>query len=512
LYGRTFGSVLDSLAERFPNDLALVEGEMRLTYTEVVGEVRAIGQALRNLGLSPGDRVGMVMKNTSDLVFAMQGALWAGLTAVPLNVKLSAVDHAYMLEDAGAKVLLYHDQTSEHVQKVLENCHVEHVLSVDTRTTGARTLDTSSVDREASCPTDVDPDSGVFIQYTGGTTGLPKGVVHSHRTLLSSMHGVMLEWEIQPRERFAHVTPLTHGGIGGILPVWMRGGTNYLLGDFDADLLLTTIESEQITNLLMVPTMINVLVDHPRLAETNLSSLKTLVYGASAISPRTLARALDAFGPVLVQCYGQTECYSQITSLDKQDHQAALANPDLLTSAGRPVAIAEVRVGDSECEEVPVGELGEILVRGPHVFLEYLNKPAETAAAKRGGWLHTGDVGRRDSSGHIYIMDRIKDMIITGGFNVYPREVEDVLCQHPQIREVCVVGIPDDKWGEQVTAVLVAEQAVDQVALAEELRALVKEKKGSVYSPKAVHFVDAMPLTSVGKLDKRALITRLATS
>lgn len=510
MYGRTFGSVLDAIVERFPDELALVEGDTRLTFTEAISKVRAVGQALLALGLSPGDSVAIVMKNTSDLVFAMEGALWAGLTTVPLNVKLSAADHGYMLQDAQAKVILYHEDTSDHVQKVLEHCVIDHVLSVDGFGDGV--LDTSNRDVNAKSAADIDPDAGVFVQYTGGTTGLPKGVVHSHRSLLSSMQGLTMEWEINPRERFAHVTPLTHGGIGGILPVWMRGGSIHLLGDFDAGRLLATIEAEKITNLLLVPTMINVLLDHPNLSTTDLSSLNTIVYGASAISQTTLARAIDAFGPVLVQCYGQTECYSQITSLDKIDHQAALANPELLASAGRPVAIAEVRIGGLDCEEVPLGELGEILVRGPHVFLEYLNKPAETAATKRGGWLHTGDVGRRDASGHIYIMDRIKDMIITGGFNVYPREVEDVLDQHPHIREVCVVGVPDDKWGERVTAVLVVDHTADKKALAEEVRALVKDKKGSVYSPKSVHFVDSMPLTSVGKLDKRALIARLASS
>ncbi len=512
MYARTFGSVLDTLAERFPNDLALVEGDKRLTYTEVLGEIRAAGQALRALGLAPGDRVGMVMKNTSDLVFAMQGALWAGLTIVPLNVKLSADDHAYMLRDAEPKVLLYHDQTAGHVQKVLENCQVEHILTVGAPVEGAPALDLSGSDRSAHCPQDVDPEAAIFVQYTGGTTGLPKGVVHSHRTLLSSMTGVTLEWDFRPRERYAHVTPLTHGGVAGMLPVWMRGGTNFLMGDFDADRLLSAIQSERITSTHLVPTMISVILNHPRLHQTDLSSLRTLVYGASAISPTTLARALDAFGPVLVQCYGQTECFAQITSLDKKDHRAALTNPDLLASAGRPVVIAEVRIGDADCNEVPVGELGEILVRGPHVFLEYLNKPAETAAAKRGGWLHTGDVGRRDTNGYIYITDRIKDMIISGGFNVYPREVEDILDQHPQIREACVIGLPDEKWGERVTAVLVVQDGVDHDALATEVKALVREKKGPVYAPKSVHFVDAMPLTTVGKVDKRVLVKLLAAS
>ncbi|MBY8858682.1 AMP-binding protein [Nocardia sp. CA2R105] len=502
--------MIDALVERFPGDLALVEGAERLTFIEVVTRIRAVGQALRALGLGPGDRVAILMQNTSDLVFAMQGALWAGLTIVPLNVKLSPSDHAYMVRDAAARVLLYHGRTAAAAEKILETASVEYVRTLGAELSGVTPLDIDGQDPHATAPRDVDPEAEVFIQYTGGTTGLPKGVVHSHRTLLSSMTGVQLEWGTRERERYLHCTPLTHGGVAGLLPIWLRGGTNYLLGDFDATRFLDLVEEHAITSTHLVPTMITVVLAHPELGRRDLGSLETLVYGGSSISPSTLGRAVEAFGPILVQCYGQTECYSQISGMDKQDHICALTRPGLLSSAGRPVAIAEVRIADEDGNEVPLGERGEILVRGPHVFLEYLNKPEETAVAKRGGWLHTGDLGHRDAYGYLYVTDRMKDMIISGGFNVYPREVEDVLDQLPGVREVCVVGLPDEKWGERVTAVVVSAPDMDQEALAAVVRSTVRDRKGPVYAPKTVYFVDALPLTSVGKVDKRALVDRFS--
>ena len=501
-----------TLVERFPNEPALVEGDVRLNFTEAVGEVRAVGQALRALGLRPGDRVGIAMNDTADLAFAIHGALWAGITAVPLNIKLSADNHAYMLGDAGVKALLYHAPTAAHAQQIAEKIEIEHVYALGQGADDTARLDTGSYSREATAPDDVDPESEVWIQYTGGTTGLPKGVVHSHRTALTTLVACALEFDIGEEERHAHVAPLTHGGFAAFLPIWMRGGCNILLGGFNVDKLLDTIEQERITNLMLVPTMITLLLNSPRLASTDVSSLRTVVYGAAPITPSTLARATEAFGPVLVQCYGQTECFSQISILGKADHVKAVTDPSLLTSAGRSVVIAEVRIGDDDCNPVGVDELGEFLVRGPHVFLEYVNKPDETAAAQRGGWLHTGDIGRRDANGYLHLVDRKKDMIISGGFNVYPKEVEDVLDQHPLIREVCVIGLPDDKWGEKVAAVIVPQADADRDEVAAQAVSLVREKKGAVYAPKTVEFVDAIPLTTVGKYDKKALVASLTES
>lgn len=333
---------------------------------------------------------------------------------------------------------------------------------------------------------------------------MPKGAVHSHRTMLSALLSCALEFDIRPAEKCAFVAPLTHSGAGMFLPVWMRGGTNIILGGFDPKALLATIELEGVTSTLMVPTMLSVLLDEPSLEEHDLSTLRTVVYGAAPINRALLESALDRLGPVLLQAYGQTEAFCQITVMTKDDHLRAREHPEMLASCGRPVPMCELRVVDEELRSVDDGEVGEIIVRGPHTILEYLGKPEETAKSLVDGWLRTGDVGRRDENGFVYLVDRKSDMIITGGFNVFPKEVELVLDCHEAVAASCVIGVPDEKWGEAVKAVVVPVHDVD----ADELIQFVKARKGSVVAPKSVDFVDELPVTSLGKVDKKALRDR----
>lgn len=513
MHGRTFGNVLEALADRFPNDLALVEGDRRWTFRELVGELRAVGQALRDLGLRPGDRVALLMKDSSDLVFAMYGGFWSGITTVPLNSRLSASDHAYMLADAEVKALLYHDQTATHVAEVIAGLDIPNVLTVGTPVGNAPQLDVESVDRSIHEPLDVDPEAPIWIQFTGGTTGTPKGVVHSHRTMLSTLISCTMEYEIQFGERCVHVAPLTHAGAALLLPVWLRGGYSILINAFEVDRMLEAIEEHRATITHLVPTMMQVLCDSPRLAEADISSMRAIVYGAAPISEPLLRKSIDAFGPILIQAYAQVEVFAQATILGMADHLRALDEPRLLASAGRPVALAEVRIVDESGKHLAAGAFGEIVIRGPHMFMEYLNKPEQTAEAKIDGWLHTGDMGHIDEDGYLFITDRKKDVVITGGFNVYPREVEAVIVEHPDVSQCCVVGLADDKWGEQVTAVVVVSEGVtDRSKLAAELIAMVREAKGSVYTPKSVVVVDEIPLTAVGKYDKKLLVSELSSS
>ena len=507
-FERTYGQVLDSLAARFPGAPALVDGDLRWDFSEAIGTIRAFGRALRDLGLNAGSRVGVAMGDTTALVVAAQGAMWAGITVVPLNIKLSSQNHAHMLADAAVDALLHTTETTAHADRIAELTPVPRMLDVDVRAGRLGTVDLTAFPTGPGAPGDARVDDEIWIQYTGGTTGLPKGVVHTHRTTLAALVGCATEFEFAPGERHAHVAPLTHGGFAAFLPVWLRGGCNVLTGGFDADRLLETIESERITSSLLVPTMITKLLASPKVATTDLTSVRTLVYGAAPITPTTLQRALDVFGPVLLQCYGQTECFSQISTLSKLDHVRSRTDPSILTSSGNPVMIADVRIGGDDGPAAP-GELGEVLVRGPHVFTEYLNRPAETESALAGGWLHTGDIGRIDSDGRLHLVDRKKDVIISGGFNVYPKEIEDVVDAMTAVEAVCVVGLPDDVWGESVTAVIVASDRSDREQLADSIRTTVRERKGAMYAPKRVEFVSAIPLTAVGKYDKRAVVESL---
>lgn len=512
----TIGSLVERCARAYGPEIAVVYGDRRITYHEQISRIRRTGRALLALGLRPGDRVAILMADRPELLDVYYGALWAGLAVVPLNAKLAAEDHAYIVGDSEARLLAHDAGHAERAAEIGSSVGVEWLVSTEDSAEAGVASSLSLPALLAEQPDgpgmpDVAPDDLFGIYYTGGTTGRPKGVVHSHRSFVAALISEMLELGLGERDVFAHVAPLTHAGGGFVLPVWLRGGTNVILGGFDPEQLLHTIERERVTATLLVPTMLYVLLDSMPSGGADVSSLSTVVYGASPIGRQRLLQAIDTFGPIFAQLYGQTEAPNQLTVLRKSDHAAAIASGDLepLSSCGRPVAIADLRIMDDSLIEVASGNPGEIAARGPHVMDRYWNRPKETAQTLRDGgggggrWLCTGDIARTDDRGFVYIIDRKKDLIISGGFNVYPKEIEATLFAHPAVRDACVIGIPDDKWGEAVKAVVVRDPqaSVDPA----ELITWVKERKGSVLAPKTVDFVDAIPLTAVGKHDKPAL-------
>lgn len=505
---RTLGETIERCALKYGPDVAIIHGETRLTYEAFFAGARRAGRALLALGLSPGDRVGILMSDRPEVLQAYFGMTWAGLVAVSLNARMAADDHRYVLEDSGARALCHDAGFAERAHAV-RGPALEHLLCVDPEGVrpGGQDFTALCTEQDPSplpAP-EVSPDDLAAIYYTGGTTGRPKGVAHSHRTILAAFLSETLEMGLGEREVFAHVAPLTHAGGAFALPVWLRGGTNLVLGGFDPAQLLAAIEEHGVTSTMLVPTMVYVLLDHPGLAGADTSSLRTIIYGAAPMGRERLEQGLERFGPVFCQLYGQTEAPNQLTVLTHAEHAEAVAlgEGERLSSCGRPVTIADVRLVDDDMRDVAPGEPGEIVVRGPHVMLGYWNKPEQTAEAIRDGWLCTGDIARMDERGFFYIVDRKKDMVITGGFNVYPKEVEQSLFGHPAVRDACVIGIPDEKWGEAVKAIVVLESP--DAASPEELIAWVKERKGSVLAPKVIDIVDAVPVTAVGKHDKPAL-------
>ena len=296
----------------------------------------------------------------------------------------------------------------------------------------------------------------------------------------------------------------THAAGVMIAPAMLRGGTVVLEPGFDAAGWLGAVERHRITATFLVPTMIYMLLDHAQTRTRDLASLEMIVYGASPMAPARLAEGIEVFGPVFSQLYAQTEAPNTVTALRMSDHDPD--NPERLASCGSPLAGIQVALLDDDGNEVPTGAVGEICVRGPLVMAGYWKRAEETAEAFRGGWLHTGDMARCDEDGFLYIVDRAKDMIISGGFNVYPREVEDVLASHPAVAEAAVIGVPDEKWGEAVKAIVVLKPGA--AVTAEELTALVREKKGPVQASKSLEFADDLPLTPLGKPDKKALRAR----
>jgi fatty-acyl-CoA synthase len=344
------------------------------------------------------------------------------------------------------------------------------------------------------------PDDIATLNYTGGTTGKSKGALRTHREYGGFVNATLADFEIPDHPRYLTVAPISHVAGTKVLPSLMRGGTVHMLKGFDPDAVFKTIERERINFTLFVPTMIYVLLDSPTLDKTDLSSLELLLYGASAMSPSRLIEGIERIGPVFSQLYGQTECYP-ISVLRKADHDPK--TPELFLSCGFPVTACEVKILGDDDQEIETGEVGEICVRAPHVMAEYWKRPEQTAETLKNGWLHTGDIARADQRGYMFILDRKKDMIVSGGFNIFPREVEDVLSQHADVAMVAVIGVPDDKWGEAVTAIVVAREGARPSA--EELINLVKARKGSAHAPKHVKFVNELPMTGVGKVDKKVL-------
>jgi acyl-CoA synthetase (AMP-forming)/AMP-acid ligase II len=352
------------------------------------------------------------------------------------------------------------------------------------------------------------------IRFTGGTTGRPKGVAMSHRTVMGMVNNMLLALDPHEDDVFCHFHPLSHAAGMLLSTWWMRGARQVILPafDFQPEPLLELIEREGVTSLFTIPTALNVILDSPALAAHDTTSLRRIFYGGAPIAPRRITEALEAFGPILCQVYGYSESPMTLSVLGPEDHVFEGEPPARIASAGRQVYDVDVRVVDANGQDVEIGEPGEIVSRGDNAFVGYW-KDEELTAAKmfEGGWIRSGDVGRWDDEGYLYIVDRLDDMIITGGFNVWPAEVESVICAHPSVAEAVVIGMADDHWGEAVTAVVVARPGatVDPA----EVRAFAKDRLPNYKVPKAVHVHErALPKSSVGKLLRRAVRDELAAN
>lgn len=501
--GCSVGDLAVLAFSRYADRVALVTGDQEYTYRDVKERVSQVIQVLKAHGLKQGDGLAMLSINRPEVLFVSLAVNIMGVRYTPLHPLGSEDDHKYILEDAEITALIVDNQAYAERGRALQD-NVPALKKVFTFGEAAFGIDLSAAMTNytpqplvvESCATDI-----CNIQYTGGTTGRPKGVIHPHRSLVAARMATLVEVDWPKNIRFLAVTPLSHAAGAMILPVLLQGGTIYPEPKFDPAGFLKKVEQERINIVFIVPTIIYVLLDQPDIQKFDLSSLHTILYGASPIAPSRLAEALKMFGPVFQQGYGQTEAPLLLCVLHKQDHDPA--RPDRLASCGTPTAGMIVKILDEDHQEVPVGDVGEICVRGPQVMEGYWKRPEETVEAFRGDWLHTGDMARRDEDGYITIVDRAKDMIITGGFNVFPREIEDVLAQHPAVAMSAVIGVPDERWGEQVKAVVVLKAEAE--ATAEDLMAFVQDRKGKVYAPKSVDFADSIPVTALGKPDKKQI-------
>ncbi|MFV9634553.1 fatty-acid--CoA ligase FadD8 [Mycobacterium neumannii] len=489
-------------------------GDTTLTGGQLAERISQYIQAFEALGAGSGTATGLLSLNRPEVLMIIGAGQTQGYRRTALHPLGSLDDHAYVLNDAGVTSLIIDPNPMfvERAQGLLEKVPaLKQVLTIgpvpaELEGVGVDlTAEAAKYSPQPLVAADLPPDHIGGMAYTGGTTGKPKGVIGTVQSITTMTTIQLAEWEWPERPKFLMCTPLSHAGAAFFVPTIIKGGELFVLTKFDPAEVLRVIEEQKITATMLVPSMIYALMDHPDSRTRDLSSLETVYYGASAMNPVRLREAIDRFGPIFAQYYGQSEAPMVITYLAKADH-----DEKRLTSCGRPTVFARVALLDGDGNPVPQGEVGEICVSGPLVSGGYWNRPDETSRTFHDGWMHTGDLAREDEDGFYYIVDRTKDMIVTGGFNVFPREVEDVVAEHPSVAQVCVIGTPDEKWGEAVTAVVVLRPDADrsEVAVAQmtsEIQAAVKERKGSVQSPKQVIVVDSVPVTALGKPDKKAV-------
>jgi len=502
------GSFLTKASRLHGNRLAIQYGEQRLTYAELHQRVGRLAQALQILGARPGDRVAIVQRNGPALFETLFACFRAGAVAVPINVRLHPEEVAFICQDSGTRVLV---ATGDYATSALQARKQIPELQLVGVESIAGALDYETLISAADPMTtdaEVDPDDLAWLFYTSGTTGKPKGAMLTHRNLLAMTMNYYADVNpIVPEDVVLHAAPLTHGsGLFG-LPAIAKGATNVILHthSFDPEMVFQLIQHLRVTTIaFLAPTQIKMLLNGPY-QSYDLGSLRCIAYGGGPMYVEDMKQAVEAFGPVLVQIYGQGEAPMTISYLRREEH-VTHGDPDAeqrLASAGIPRTDVEVRIVDDDDREVAVGAIGEIAARGSVVMAGYWNRPDATAEALRGGWLHTGDIGMMDAQGYLYLLDRKKDMIISGGNNIYPREIEEVLLKHPAIYEVAVIGVPDPLWGESVKAIIALRPGM--AFTEEELNAFCRQHLASYKKPRTVEFVPQLPKNAYGKILKREL-------
>jgi fatty-acyl-CoA synthase len=487
-------------ARKTPHRTALIHGDTTVSYAELYARTTRLAHALRALGLRRGDRIAYLGPNHPSYLETLFAAGTLGAVFVPLNPRLAGPEIAHQLGDSGAKVLVYAPSLAGLVAGLPGNAHVRAFVEV-----GSPYEELIDQAAEERIDQPVTADDMCIIMYTSGTTGRPKGAMLTHGNLTWNAVNVLVDHDLTADERALVSAPLFHtAGLNMLtLPVLLKGGTCVLVESFDPAATLDLIERHRITFMFGVPAMFDQVARHPRWADADLSSLRILTCGGSPV-PTTLIAAYQERGLTFLQGYGMTEASPGTLFLDAE-HAVGKAG-----SAGVPHFFSDVRVVRPDFTQVDIGETGEVVVRGPHVMPGYWGLPEETAAVFADGWFRSGDAARVDEDGYVFIVDRIKDMIISGGENIYPAEIEDLLLGHPGIVECAVIGVADDKWGEVPRAVVVPREGVQLDP--DEVLASLAGHLAKYKIPKSVVVVDELPRTASGKLLKARVRTRYGTT
>jgi acyl-CoA synthetase (AMP-forming)/AMP-acid ligase II len=503
------GTLVSRAAARFGDRVALDSPQGTQTFAELGGRVVRLANALLALGLRPGDRVLDLQSNSATYVETDLAIRSAGLVRAALNYRLHPTDWERIAEDSGARALIYDARFADDTASLRDQ--IEHVVVVGD---GPGTPYEKLVVDGSTRPLDpVEPDALCGLHYSSGTTGHPKGAQRTHRNWLASVVNMthdVLGGPPGPDDTYVHAGPITHTSGLFVLPFLVAGARQIVLPGWDPATFLEAVTDRGATHTAVVPTMVARLLTTPGVDRDTLASLRMLAYAGAPMPPEQMRQAHERLTPHLVQYYGLVEAIPPVTVLDAEDHRRGLAGEaELLTSAGRTALGVEVRIVDEDGRDVPPGEVGEVVTRGDHVMRGYWNSEARQDLSKSvvDGWLHTGDLGRMSEDGHLWLVDRVGDMIISGGYNIYPREVEEVVAEVNGVAEVAVVGVTDPEWGQRVVALVTARAGadVDEQAVLEHCRA----RMASYKKPKRVQVVETFPLNSTGKIDKRTLRAQL---
>jgi acyl-CoA synthetase (AMP-forming)/AMP-acid ligase II len=496
--------------DRYRDKIALVLGDTRLTFSQVDAAINRLSNALLSLNLRTGHKVAVLMGNSIEAAFSIFAIPRAGLTYVTLNARHSAREHLDVLNDAEVEAIIVGEEFIDLIEPVVEQAtHLKHLIIAGDERSGWMSYQALTVDQPEIRPEiEVDPDKDIErIHYTSGTTGRPKGAVWPFRMSYHVIASILMNMDrpLGPDDVNLNIGPLTHAAGLLMMVYYCRGATNIVLPRFDEKMVLSTIQREHVTSVLLIPTMLYRILARSDLNSFNLSSVKRVWYGTAPMAPDRLRQGIGLFGNVFRQNYGMTEIPQPITYLAPEDHilEGSEKETRRLSSAGRPALGVEVRVVDEQGRGLGPGEVGEIVLRAEKLISGYWKMPDETAAAFRDGWFHTRDMGTWDEEGFLYIMDRKSDMIITGGFNVYPREVEEVIMELDGVAETAVIGVPDDIWGEAVKALVVLRPQAELTE--DDIMKYCRDNLAGYKKPKSVEFIDKVPKNLYGKIDRKSL-------
>jgi acyl-CoA synthetase (AMP-forming)/AMP-acid ligase II len=495
----TLGDICRKSAVLCPHKTALVYEDTRLTYRQLNERVNRLANALRSDGVGKTDRLTVLSENTHKYLEVYFAASKLGITVTPLNFRLADQEIALIVNDSESTVFIVGDGYEDRAKSLKSSLPaIKRWIAMDNRADAMLFYEDMIAGSNADEP-GLDPgeDEMAILMYTGGTTGLPKGVMMSHRGLMTAVIGAAVTCEFRRDDTTCFVLPLFHVSFWPAFSVLFVQGTVVINRKPDLKGMLRLIQDKKCTHINAVPTLYGWMLQMPDLEAYDLSSLRLITYAGSPFPPELLKQCIRKFGPIFEQAYAMTECIGG-TFLLKEDHVLEGERCKLLSSAGKPIVNVDICVKDAKDNALPAGEVGEIAIRGKCMMKGYWKNPELTAQAIRDGWYHTGDMGYIDEDGYLFLVDRKADMIVTGGENVYPKEVEDVLYQHPAVAMAAVVSSPDAKWGERVQAavVLKPEQRVTEA----ELIAHCKERLAGYKCPKAVEFWNQLPTTPVGKI------------